>query len=189
MSGYNFLLAHPAPQVVLNFAYNSMVYQELFFCVLLSLMDRKQRLCQVFWVVFISGLFTCLGAALFPALGPYKSLGVAPVDSFLPEMQHLKSGHNLVFALRQMTGVVSFPSFHTVMALTYIWGFRRTEIIGWAAIILNVLMLLSIPWFGGHYLIDMIAGAGVMLVSLGIVVQAPRIWAARPSPSLEGAAA
>ena len=169
MAGYHFLLAHPAPQAVLKFAYNSMVYEDLFFCILLSLMDQKQRLRQVFWVAFISALLTCLGAALFPALGPYKSLGVAPPHSFLPEMEHLKSGHNLAFALKNMTGVVSFPSFHTVMALIYIWGFRRTQIIGWGATILNILMLLSIPWFGGHYLVDMIAGACVMLLSLSIV--------------------
>jgi len=30
-------------------------------------------------------------------------------------------------------------------------------------------MLISIPFFGGHYLVDMIAGAGVMLLSLLLV--------------------
>ncbi len=29
-----------------------------------------------------------------------------------------------------MTGVVSFPSFHTTMALAYVYGFRRTGAIG-----------------------------------------------------------
>jgi membrane-associated phospholipid phosphatase len=30
-------------------------------------------------------------------------------------------------------------------------------------------MILGIPFFGGHYLIDVIAGVGVTLLSLGIV--------------------
>jgi hypothetical protein len=33
-------------------------------------------------------------------------------------------------------------------------------------------MLAAIPYFGGHYLVDMIAGAAVMLVSLACV----KVW-------------
>ncbi len=40
-------------------------------------------------------------------------------------------GHVLNFALAKLTGVVSFPSFHTTMALAYVWGFRRTGAVGW----------------------------------------------------------
>jgi len=69
---------------------------------------------------------------------------------------------------------VSFPSFHTTMALVYIYGFRRAGVIGWLVGALNALMLVAIPFFGGHYLVDMIAGAGVMLASLGVVKAWPR---------------
>jgi membrane-associated phospholipid phosphatase len=146
-----------------------MIYQGLYFGLMLGLMNRKADLREMFWLVFATGLFTLAGAVLFPALGPFKSLAAGPAHSFLPEMEHLKSGRDLNFALAHLIGVVSFPSFHTSMALAYAWGFRRTGAIGWAIAALNLLMLAAIPWFGGHYLTDMIAGAAVMLLSLGIV--------------------
>jgi hypothetical protein len=177
LAGYHVLLAHPMPFALLKAAYNSMVYQSLYFCVLMSLMARKHRLREMFWLVFIAGFLACLGAAFFPALGPYKSLGVAPPHSFLPEMEHLKSGRNLVFAFSSLTGVVSFPSFHTAMALANIWGFRRTGIIGWAAATLNVMMLCATPWFGGHYLVDVFAGGATALLALCILRGAPLMWA------------
>jgi membrane-associated phospholipid phosphatase len=145
-----------------------MVCQGLYFGLLMALMERRQDLRQMFWLVFVTGLFTSAGALLLPALGPFHYFHVNSADSFIPEMERLKSG-NLNFALSRMTGVVSFPSFHTSMALAYIWGFRRTGAIGWAVAALNLAMLCAIPWFGGHYLIDMIAGAAVMLTALAIV--------------------
>jgi hypothetical protein len=176
MTGYRFLLAHPRIVTVLMFAYNSMVYQGLYFGVLFALMGKKTNLREMFWLVMAMGLFTSLGVLLFPALGPFKQYATAPAGSFLPEMDRIKSGHDLNFALDKLTGVVSFPSFHTAMALAYIWGFRNTSAIGWGIALLNLLMLCAIPWFGGHYLSDMIAGASVMLVSLTLVKIARRFW-------------
>ncbi|HUE66218.1 MAG TPA: phosphatase PAP2 family protein [Rhizomicrobium sp.] len=169
MAGYHFIVAHHLVSTLLSLAYNSLVYQGLYFCVLFALMDKKKDLREMFWLVLVTGLFTSLGVLLFPALGPFKLFGTAPPGSFLPEMEHLKSGQALNFALGKMTGVVSFPSFHTSMALAYAWGFRKMGAIAWAMAVLNFLMLCAIPWYGGHYLIDMIAGAGVMLVALAIV--------------------
>ena len=166
MAGYQFLLARPLIAKILGLAYVSMVYQALYFCVLFSLLNRKEHLREMFWLVLVMGLLTSAGVMLFPALGPYNMFHAGPPDNFVPVMKHLKSGNDLNFALGQMTGVVSFPSFHTAMALAYVWGFRRTGAIGWAIAALNLVMLLAIPYFGGHYLVDMLAGGAVMLASL-----------------------
>jgi hypothetical protein len=37
-------------------------------------------------------------------------------------------------------------------------------------------MLASVPFFGGHYLMDMIAGAATMLIALGLIRGAPALW-------------
>jgi hypothetical protein len=174
MAGYHFIVAHHLVSTVLGLAYDSLVYQGLYFCVLFALMDRKKDLREMFWLVLVTGIFTSLGVLLFPALGPFKLFGIAPPGSFLPEMEHLKNGQHLNFALGKLTGVVSFPSFHTSMALAYAWGFRKAGAVGWVTAVLNLLMLCAIPWYGGHYLTDMIAGAGVMLAALAIVRFASR---------------
>jgi membrane-associated phospholipid phosphatase len=134
--------------------------------------------------VFVAGLLTSAGAALFPAFGPYVTFGEQNHGAFLPDMMRLHAGRDLHFALTNLTGVVSFPSFHTTMALVYIYGFRKTGAVGWAIAVLNVAMLVSIPFFGGHYLTDMIAGAGVALASVAAVRFAPRVIAALRLPTI-----
>jgi hypothetical protein len=176
MAGYRFVQAHPTLSTVLGFAYGSLVYQGLYFCLLLGLMNHKQRLRDMFWLFLLSGALACTGTLLFPALGPSKFYNIETGTGLVPVMQHLLSGRNLHFALAHLTGVVSFPSFHTSMALAYAWAFRKTGVIGAAVAALNLVMLCAVPFFGGHYLVDMVAGAAVMLASLALVKTAPQLW-------------
>jgi membrane-associated phospholipid phosphatase len=61
------------------------------------------------------------------------------------------------------------------MALIYSCAFRRTGLIGYI-IILNLLMLLSIPFFGGHYVMEMIGGAAVAVASVLLARTLPARW-------------
>ena len=173
LAGYRFVHAHPALTALLGLAYGSLVYQGLYFCLLLGLMDAKQQLRDMFWLFLLTGLLACAGAVLFPALGPSKFYNIQTNNGFVPVMQHLLSGHDLHFALSGMTGVVSFPSFHTAMALAYSWAFRKTGLISAAIMALNIIMLCAVPFFGGHYLVDMVAGAAAMLLALALLKTAP----------------
>ncbi len=176
LAGYNFVQSHPALSAVLGLAYDSLIYQGLYFGLLLGLMNDRWRLKQMFRLVLVSGSLACLGALLFPALGPSKFFGIQTDTGFVPVMEQLLSGRDMSFSLSGMTGVISFPSFHTSMALAFIWAFRKTGAIGWAVTGLNLVMLCAVPWFGGHYLIDMFAGAANMGLSLAMVKAAPFVW-------------
>ena len=173
LAGYRFVQAHPALSALLGIAYGSLVYQGLYFCLLLGLMNAKPQLRDMFWLFLLTGLLACTGAALFPALGPSSLYNIQTDSGFVPVMQHLLSGRDLHFPLSGMTGVVSFPSFHTAMALAYCWAFRKTGIISAAITTLNIIMLCAVPFFGGHYLVDMVAGAAAMLLALAIIKTAP----------------
>lgn len=175
LASYRFVEAYPDLKRVLEIAYGSLIAQSIYFSVLLGLMSRKERLREMFWLFLCGGLMACLGSLLLPAFGPSKFFGLDA--SFVPVMEQLVAGRDLTFTLSGMSGVVSFPSFHTTLALVFIWAFRGTGIIGWLVTGLNLLMLLSVPYCGGHYLVDMIAGAAVMLVSLAVM----RLWLAGPA--------
>ena len=187
-SGYHFLLAHPVHATILQVAYSSLFYQALYFCLLMGVMGNKRELREMFWLTFVAGLFTSAGALLFPALGPFQALNADPKHDFIVEMVYLKCGGPVYFSLAQMTGVVSFPSLHTTMALAYAYGFRGAGVIGWIAIAFNALMLCSVPYFGGHYLVDMIAGGAVFALSLTIVMLFARLRANAANASPECAA-
>jgi membrane-associated phospholipid phosphatase len=169
LSGFEFVSAHKWLARVLAELYDSLNIQVLYVCVFLGLIAREQALKELFWLLFVSALITNIVAIFVPAYGPFEVFGLASHGAFLPDMIKIKNGHDLTFALGKMTGVICFPSFHTVMALAYAWSVRRTGLVGYALAAINFVMLFSIPYFGGHYLIDMIAGAVTVLVALGIV--------------------
>ncbi len=96
---YRWLLHHPGTAKVLQIAYNSLVYQGLYFGVLFGIIGKRQNLQEMFWLVVIAGAFTSAGAALFPALGPFKAFGIKA--EFLPVMEQLRSG-DLQFTLAKL---------------------------------------------------------------------------------------
>ena len=169
LAGWHFLIAHPFLMTVMRWLYKSLTYQALYMCLLLGLMTRVTALREVFWIIFLSAIVTSLFAIILPAYGPFEIFGLSSHGSFLPDMKHLKSGGVMEFKLSELTGVICFPSFHTVMALGYAYSLRRTGIIGYTIAMANAVMLLSVPFVGGHYVIDMIAGAAVFgLATLGV---------------------
>lgn len=177
LAGWNWITAYPLLLRAANFLYVSLTWQALYLCLLLGLMARVRSMREIFWIIFASAMLTDIGAIFFPAYGPFETFGLSATQGeYLPDMKHLKAGGDLSFALSRMTGVVSFPSFHTVLALAYAYGFRKTGVIGYVIAALNALMLLTVPFIGGHYLIDMIAGAAVFLISLASVKTVPQIW-------------
>jgi len=186
LAGFHLVQAHPKILWLLNQLYNSFTWQTLYFCVLMGLMNRVGRMRELVWVIFLCTVITDLGAMLFPVLGPFHEFDLKGNGDFLPDVEHLISRHNLSFALAEMKGVVQFPSFHTIMALAFIYGFRKLGPVSYAVTLANVAMLVSVPFIGGHYLTDMLGGAAVFVaVALGVrwagrfaIREAPASWLA-----------
>ncbi len=165
---FNWLQTHHALKAVLAWSYASMPYQALYFGVLFGMMNKSARLREMFWIVMIGAVVTSIGSVAMPALGPFKIYGLERSGDFVAVMEQLRHRDHLDFAIATLTGVVSFPSFHTMMALTYIYCFRGTGWIGHGTGLINVVMLAGVPFFGGHYLVDMLAGAVVAAVVIAV---------------------
>jgi hypothetical protein len=165
---YWFRLLHDRPPLMtfLTAEYNSLNYQALYFALFFGLQGRRDRLREVFWIVAIAGSITAAGTVFLPALGTFEMFDLQPLGAYLPTQKQLRAGVDLHFALQDLTGVISFPSFHTTMALVYAYAFRQSGVIGHLALALNLTMLVGIPFIGGHYLVDMIAGAAVAVVAI-----------------------
>ena len=177
-AGFRLFEAHPHVAAALRLAYRSPAVQDLYFVLLFGLMGDKARLRQLFWLFLTALLVTCAGVWLFPAYGPFKLFGLEAHGPFLADMERLRGGARS-FALADMTGVVCVPSFHTSMAIAYVWAFRGTGPIGRIITGLNLAMLAAIPFVGGHYLADMVAGAAVALACIAAVTATPRLWRTR----------
>jgi membrane-associated phospholipid phosphatase len=73
-----------------------------------------------------------------------------------------------ILAIHDLEGVITFPSFHTIMALLVVqawwWNrFLRLPVLGW-----NLAVIFSTLPMGGHYFVDLIAGALLWLAWDGI---------------------
>jgi hypothetical protein len=166
---FHAIVARPWLFKTLHLAYASIFVQPFYFVVLFGLMRQPDRMRELFRIIFVSLLLCCVGAILFPALGPFKLYGLESYSDFLHDMEKLHARRDLTFALSEMGGVIAFPSFHTILALAYAYGFRRTGAVGYLMAGLNGVMLLSVPFLGGHYIADMLGGVVTMLVALAIV--------------------
>jgi membrane-associated phospholipid phosphatase len=77
----------------------------------------------------------------------------------------MRNGGSASFALGQLRGIVTFPSYHTVLAILFTYAHRSRRSFP-VFLIINCLMLVSIPSEGGHYLSDVLAGAGLAVVAI-----------------------
>ena len=178
------LRQHPIIVMVLQCAYASMYWQAMFFVTLFGLARDRSRLREVFWMMFAASAATTLISTFLPALGPFETFRLGDLGGFLGEMKHLRHGTDLHFAFARLTGVITFPSFHTTVALIYIYAFRGMGPVTLLMAGINLLMLPSIPFIGGHYLSDMLAGAAVAVLTIVLVrkFRAPRLLAPSSAP-------
>ena len=84
-------------------------------------------------------------------------------DSFYNLCDALRNGEMTRISLTQVNGLITFPSFHAALAIILIYASRGVKVLFPAFLVLNLLMLAATPTVGGHYFIDIIAGACVVL--------------------------
>jgi len=164
---YATVMTHEVLHVVLWAAYNSLPLQILFAVLALPAFGGS-RSSDLVVIAAVALLLTVLISALFPVIGPFGTYGKGH-EPWLDDFLALRQVGPWSFNLPEMQGLVTMPSFHTVLAILFCYAFRGTGWIGWCVTCLNVLMLFSIPPIGWHYLSDMLIGGAVTLLCLVVV--------------------
>ncbi len=77
--------------------------------------------------------------------------------------------------------MITFPSYHSVMAVLLAYAARGT-FLSFLSLVLNALMLVSVPTEGGHYLTDAIAGIAIAVSSILLVRFTARWLTRRNAP-------
>ena len=166
---------YPMLYAVLEWVYNSMVWQPVAFLGVATLFGRARDL-EFFLSAWSVGLLLCLlPFHWLPALSPYNYYGIdqtlMPGVSvnmpwqFVPVMTGLRDGSIHTLTIDHLTGMVTIPSFHacaaTMLARSW-WRFRITR---WPMLVLNAGMAIAAIPIGSHYAIDIIAGVTVGLIA------------------------
>jgi membrane-associated phospholipid phosphatase len=179
----------PAISWVLVAAYHSAFPQVLVLYLLLSFSRRERRLAEFLTLLSLTSVVTGALILFAPAAGAYAHFAPARelFDGFSSNagMWHYETLTTLrtqapSLDFTKIEGLVTFPSYHTVLAIIMAYAFRGFRFIALPAVILNSIMIISTLPEGGHYLVDIIGGAIVALAGIGVVrwEQRGSIWTA-----------
>jgi membrane-associated phospholipid phosphatase len=183
---------------ICNFGYRTFSWQPLLVPIFLCLSGKAARAYQFSLAFVLTVVATVVISAFLPATGAYTFLGLSPADyphlhplADFDHMRHLpllREGKMRVLEIGQLTGIVTFPSFHAAGAILYLWAWWAIPWMRAIALVCNALLLLSTPIDGGHYFIDVIAGAALAVLFILAVrrlsrpVQPGTCPAAPPTP-------
>ena len=165
--------ARPAVSTVFVFAYWSTGPVLLGALFILCFRGDVYRLSEFLAVLALCSLCTGVLMVLVPAAGAFtQHAPVADMFSrwpFFRTFQALRSDAIPNVDYSKSEGLVTFPSFHTVLAIITAYALRDLRILFWIILALNSLVIVSTLPEGGHYLVDVIAGILVAGVSIIIV--------------------
>jgi membrane-associated phospholipid phosphatase len=153
-------LNHPLLLAVQRFAYDSSYWQPLSYIPLFALFGPRGRNGEFLTSILLALIATTVVFMILPTLGPASMAGPAGVESDQSGIiiRALRGGSSGPYPY---SGIISFPSLHTALALLFTAAHRGNRITFPPVLILNLMMLTAVPYLGDHYLIDMIAGAAI----------------------------
>jgi len=181
----------PGAPVMLAMLYELSVPLIFLSVLALACLGRHQRVWELCAAFGFCLLVATLISMLFPAAGPYEFWGIADKYGsqlprgagvyFLKDLHALRGASRLLIDPIHPKGLVTFPSFHTAMALMTAAAWRTDRYLRGPMIIWNAGVILSAVPIGGHYVVDIIGGAAVWFVIFrfgpkwNLAIRAPRL--------------
>jgi len=148
-----FAWRYPTFIKVLIWCYQSNLYQPPALVLFLSVFGPRGRNREFLSAMAIASIVTIIVAGLLPTFGPNEAYGIP--SGWHTVLTQLRAGTQgpLPYA-----GIVSFPSYHTSMAIILAAATRSNRLVFIASSIVNSLMVVATIPIGYHYLVDLIAG-------------------------------
>ena len=130
------------------------------------------ELCGIFNICLLAA---AISSAIIPAVGAFHFLSIdenlraaLPPGSGIYHLEHLftlREAESFMIDPMRLAGVATFPSFHTALALMTAAAWRDVPRIRAAMIVWQALVIVSTVPIGGHYVVDLIAGAACWAVA------------------------
>ncbi|MEM3830368.1 MAG: phosphatase PAP2 family protein [Conexivisphaerales archaeon] len=180
-----YLSQHSFFVAVLNFFYDSIAVLPFALIGFSIADDNAVNIFYFFEFMFVTSAVTMIIFWLIPVVGLHTNYNFVINNISVPSLQaafdkagvftfgmHSIDGFNLIknkIGDYYMTGIVSFPSYHVVLAAGLMYFAKKFKpLIRYAFYILGVGMIVSAVVIGGHYLIDI--AAGLIITNLTILL-------------------
>ena len=160
----------------LSLGYRMIAWPILGLPVILGMTGNYVRL-QKFTLAFTVALIvTTVVSMLVPAEGAFYGHHLA-ADAFsniipggyldqIRDFPAVRDGVLRALDILHLVGIITFPSFHAVSAVLFVWALWPVWWMRPFALISNALMLAGTPIGGGHYFVDVFAGIAVGVLAI-----------------------
>ncbi len=170
---FEFVASSPFIIWLMDHSYTGLTPLSLFAFIGLILMNKIEN-ARFFAITFTVTAIVCtVFGMFFPAMAAVETLLVnkellanfpyPPGLYHVEIIERLRSGEPQVFMFNALPGLTTFPSFHTAAGIVLLYAYRRTFMF-YPVLAYTVVMISSTPIYGGHYVVDLIAGTIVALV-------------------------
>jgi membrane-associated phospholipid phosphatase len=183
---FSFVASQPWLRDAMAWSYTSLTFLSVLSYLVMALTLDIRRSIYFLETFTLTAVFCTTVGALFPAraavdryFGPSADFSAFPLEPglyHLPSLERLRDGGPVELVVGYLPGLVTFPSFHTAAGVLLVAATWRTPLVV-PAFLYVILMIGSTPVFGGHYFVDLIAGAAVALL---IAVALARLARFRP---------
>jgi hypothetical protein len=161
---------------ILAAGYRAIGLPILLIALALPLAGYYQRTGEFIFAFLLSLMATVCVSTLIPAIGVYGAMGLDASDftNIVPQGYYdtlkdaplLRDGSLRTLDLFALKGVLTFPSFHAVSAILYLWVFWPMRWFRPLNLLCSSAMILATPIGGGHFFVDVIAGVAVAAASI-----------------------
>jgi hypothetical protein len=167
---------HPFVADIFDWTYGRLAQMTTLGLAVLFLIGRFDRAREFVRMVFWCGAVAIVAGMAFPAKAAVAhfadpnlvaAFGPGAGTYHLPFLDLLRSDEPVRLSIARMPGLVTFPSFHTAGGLLLAYAFRDVRFLGPLVFLYVAVMIASTPIMGGHYLVDLPAGA---LLAVAVVV-------------------
>ncbi|MDE2163884.1 MAG: phosphatase PAP2 family protein [Alphaproteobacteria bacterium] len=183
-----FMSRHPGPDLVLKYAYESVLPQIALLIALLGWKSRCQDISGLCLAIAIGAVATVIFWAAFPSFGAItvyrldasvaSHLNVALDGRYANDLLNLLATGPGRISPHEVKGLVGFPSFHAALAVMVAWYARRLAYLRWPIGALDLLVVVSTPIQGGHHVVDVAGGLAVAALAVALshrIVAAARV--------------
>lgn len=168
----SWVVARPWLARALEWVYYACMPASLLAFVALHLAGRPGRAEEYLALSLVVGLIATIIGAAFPTIGAASQFPAAKemMAAFPPHtgaqwvarLTELRSGGPVVIS--DTIGLVSLPSYHVALTVIIAWCFRGFRLLFPAWVLFALGTSASAPIIGGHYFVDLIAGAVLVII-------------------------
>jgi hypothetical protein len=134
------------------------------------IVGEKERCSELLALILLTAIFALFVAGLLPAKGAMEYLSDESFRALfskdsgnysVPQLNELRGTLPVVIGASNLHGLACFPSFHAIASILLMYSSRGNLFRHVVSCVFATAVLASTPTFGGHYFVDIIAGAFV----------------------------